>query len=370
MKISCPKDHLVERLSLAARAASTRPSLQIASGILIRAEDPEGPVELAATDRELALRVPLIADILEAGSLVLPSRLGLEVIRALPSDVIELTHDAVTGIVRIDSKGGSYQLHALRSDDFPPLPEIDHERVFEVDRASFIETAERVAKAASRDESRPALTGVLMQFESGHVTMAATDAYRMAVSELPLSDPLPGDMEAIVPRRAVEELPRIAQVAAGSKLKIAIEDKIVAFGLDDVWLTARRIEGQFPNFRSIRPSQFEHEAPASRTEVAEVVRRVGLFARNAAPIRLSFSAGQLQISARTPDVGEAVETIPARFEGEPLEIGFNAEYLRDGIDAVGSDELVFQLVNPTRPALLTNGEDDTFWYLIMPMRLT
>ncbi len=370
MKISCPKDHLVERLSLVARAASTRPSLQIASGILVRAEDPERPVELAATDRELALRVPLIADVLEVGSFVLPSRLGLEVIRSLPSDVVELSYDAATGMVRIDSKGGSYQLHALRADDFPALPEIDHEKVFEVDRASFVETAERVGRAASRDESRPALTGVLMKFEAGQVTMAATDAYRMAVKELPLSDPIPGDLEAIVPRRAVEELPRIAAVAAGSKLQVAVTDKIVAFGLDDVWLTARRIEGQFPNFRSIRPAQFEHQAPTSRSEAAEVVRRVGLFARNAAPIRLSFSPGELRISARTPDVGEAVETIPTRFEGEPLEIGFNAEYLRDGIDAVGSEDLVFQLVNPTRPALLTNGEDDSFWYLIMPMRLT
>ncbi len=368
MKISCPKDHLVERLSLAARAASTRPSLQIASGILVRAEDPEGAVELAATDRELALRVPLIADVIEPGSFVLPSRLGLEVIRALPSDVVELTHDASSGMVRIDSKGGSYQLHALRSDDFPALPEIDLERAFEVDRASFVETAERVGKAASRDESRPALTGVLMKFEAGHVTMAATDAYRMAVKELPLSDPIPEDLEAIVPRRAVEELPRIAAVADGSKLQIAVEDKVVAFGLGDIWLTARRIEGQFPNFRSIRPAQFEHEAPTSRAEAAEVVRRVGLFARNAAPIRLSFSPGELRISARTPDVGEAVETIPARYEGEPLEIGFNAEFLRDGIESAGGEEIRLRLIDPLRPGLIQGAGDD-FWYLIMPIRL-
>ncbi len=368
MKISCSKDHLAEKLAVAARGASTRASMQSAGGVLITATDPEAPVELAATDLELSLRVPLIAEVTEPGTAVLPARLAQEIVRLLPGAEATLEQVDGSGRLQIRAGGGEYALHTYSSEDFPRLPAIDHERVFELDRGVFSATLERVIRAASRDESRPVLTGVLVQIEPGRLTMAATDSYRLAVKETPLEDAVPEPLEAIVPSRALGELQRLVAGTTGA-VQVAVEQNGVAFGVDGVWLTSRRIEGQFPNFRQLVPETFEHDITVPRGEFAEIVRRVGVFARHTAPVRLCFEDGEVRVAAQTPDVGEARESLPVPFGGEAIEIGFNAEYLRDGIDVVAGDDLRVRLINPLRPALL-RGADDDFWYLLMPIRLS
>jgi DNA polymerase-3 subunit beta len=367
MRITCAKDHLVERLGTAARAASARASIQAASGVRIDAADGERPAELAATDLELSLRVPLECEVEDPGAVVLPARLAQEIVRVLPADRVTIESDTADGRVRIACGGGEYLLHTHPLDDFPRLPDIDPERVFSLDRGVFWGTAELVQRAASRDESRPVLTGILVHFEPDRLTMAATDSYRMAVKETRLEHPVPEPLEAIVPSRAIAELGRL--VPGGSEpLEVLVERNHVAFGIDGVWLTARRIEGQFPNFRQLKPDTFEHDVALPREELADVVRRVGIFARHNAPIRLSFSNGEVRVAASTPDLGEAHETIPAPFAGDGIEIGFNGDFLRDGVETVPGDEVHLHLITPLRPALLSAGTDD-FWYLIMPIRL-
>ena len=368
MKIHCSTDLLAHRLATAARATSTRASIQVAAGIRITAGNPEEPVELAATDLELSLRVPLDAEVEEPGAVVIPARLAQEVVRALKADRVTIASDGADGRVRITAGSGEYQLHTHPVDDFPRLPEIDPERVFDLDREAFLATLERVVRAASRDESRPVLTGVLVHFEPGRLTMAATDSYRLAVKETVIDNPIPEPLEAIIPARALAEVSRLATGSSDS-ISISVDRNQIAFGVDGIWMTARRIEGQFPNFRSLRPEGFEHDVRLPKDELAEVVKRVGVFARHNTPLRVAFSNGQLSISAQTPDVGEARETIPAPFGGDAFEIGFNADFLRDGIDAVVGDEAVLHLISPLRPALVT-GVDDDFWYLIMPIRLS
>jgi DNA polymerase-3 subunit beta len=231
-----------------------------------------------------------------------------------------------------------------------------------------VQTLERVVRAASRDESRPVLTGVLIQFEPGRLTMAATDSYRLAMKEAPLEDGAPEALEAIVPHRALNELQRLVGGTTGD-LQVSIQPNGVAFGVDDVWLTSRRIDGTFPNFRSLVPDTFEHEIVVPRGEFHDIVRRVGVFARHTAPLRLRFAEGETRVAAQTPDVGEARESLPTPVSGEPIEIGFNADYLRDGVETVAGDDLRIRLINPLRPALL-RGVDDDFWYLLMPIRLS
>ncbi len=367
MKIHCSTEHLAERLATAARATSTRASIQVAAGVRITATSSEEPGELAATDLELSLRVPIEFEVEQPGSAVVPARLAQEVVRSLRSDRVTLEADPAGGRVQITAGTGVYGIHTHPVDDFPKLPEIDPERVFEVDRAAFTATVERVIRATSKDESRPVLTGALLQIEPGRLTMAATDSYRLAVKETVLTDEVPEPIEAIIPARALAEVTRLA--TGSGPISVSADRNQIAFGVDGVWLTARRIEGQFPNFRSLRPEGFEHEVRLPRGELADVVRRVGVFARHNAPLRLGFSNGEVSISAQTPDVGEARETIPAPFGGEPFEIGFNVDFLRDGIDTASGDEIVFQLISPLRPAVVTGTEDD-FWYLIMPIRLS
>jgi DNA polymerase-3 subunit beta len=195
--------------------------------------------------------------------------------------------------------------------------------------------------------------------------MAATDSYRLAVKETSMGSSGP-DLDAIVPARALGELTRIAQGASG--IQLGVQENQVIFATDGILLTTRRIEGQFPNYRQLLPETFEHELALPRDELLDVVRRVSVMAQRNAPIRMRFAEGELTVSAQTQDVGEARETMPAPFSADPLEIGFNPEFLRDGIDSVEGDELRLKLISSLRPAVL-QGEGDDFSYLIMPIRL-
>jgi DNA polymerase-3 subunit beta len=195
--------------------------------------------------------------------------------------------------------------------------------------------------------------------------MAATDSYRLAVKETAMSAPGP-ELDAIVPARALMELSRVAQGA--SELHLGLQENQVLFTSDSILLTTRRIEGQFPNYHQLLPESFESEVTLPRDELLEVVRRVSVMAQRNAPLRLRFAEGELTVSAQTQDVGEAHETMPAAFSGEALDIGFNPEFLRDGIESVDGDELRLKLISPLRPAVL-QGTGNDFSYLIMPIRL-
>jgi DNA polymerase-3 subunit beta len=195
--------------------------------------------------------------------------------------------------------------------------------------------------------------------------MAATDSYRLSVKETAVEGTVP-ELEAIVPARALGELARIAQ--EGEKLELAVHENQVIFSTGGALLTTRRIDGQFPNYKQLVPESFDHELPLPREELLDVVRRVSVMAQRNSPLRLRFADGELTVSAQTQDVGEARESLPVPFSGEPLEIGFNAEFLRDGIESVLGDQLRLKLISPLRPAVL-QGEGDDFLYLIMPIRL-
>jgi DNA polymerase-3 subunit beta len=204
-----------------------------------------------------------------------------------------------------------------------------------------------------------------MRFEPGKLVMAATDSYRLSVKETPLEGTVP-ELEAIVPARALGELTRIAQ--AGGKIELGVHENQVVFATGDAWLTTRRIDGQFPNYKQLVPEAFDHEIALPRDELLDVVRRVAVMAQRNSPIRLRFADGELTVSAQTQDVGEARESLPAAFSGEPLEIGFNAEFLRDGIESVIGEQARLKLISPLRPGLI-QGEGDDYLYLIMPIRL-
>ena len=285
--------------------------------------------------------------------------------RVLPADEVTIEHLPAEGVVQIACGAASYRLHTFSTEDFPRLPDVELAQLHTVDSAALLDTVTRVSRAASRDESRPVLTGILVRFEGGTIVMAATDSYRMSVKETAVEGQLP-DLEAIVPARALAELQRIA--GGADELQLGVHENHVVFGADGTWLTTRRIDGQFPNYRQLRPEAFEHEVPVARDELAEVVRRVSVMAQRNSPLRLRFADGELTISAQTQDVGEAKESLPVQFSGEPLEIGFNADFLRDGVDSVDGDQAVLKLISSLRPALIT-GEGDDFWYLIMPIRL-
>jgi DNA polymerase III subunit beta len=362
MKLTCSRDQLVEKLGIVGRALSTRSSVQVLSGLLLRAEGES--LGLAATDMELSIRTSLDADVGEEGVVVVPGRLLVDLSRLLPEAEVEIEHRSGEGLLSVVCGSASYQLHTYSAEDFPRLPSVET-GTFAVARDAFLETVEKVARSASRDESRPVLTGILIRFGGGKLIMAATDSYRLAVKESSLTGDAP-EVEAIVPARALSELSRLP--AEGDEIAVGLDENHAVFGAGDVWLTSRRIDGQFPDYQQLVPDEYEHTLTLDRSELLDVIRRVGVMAQRNQPLRLSFADGELTISARTQDVGEAKETMPAPFSGEPLEIGFNAEFLRDGVESVSADEIELKLISPLRPGLL-KSENEAFQYLIMPIRL-
>jgi DNA polymerase III subunit beta len=363
LRITVSKDELASRLAIVARGVSTRTAVLVLSGIQLRAQD--GRLHLAATDMEVSLRTELECSVDGEGSVVVPGRLLLDISRSLPDSDVTIEHKPEEAVVVVTSGTANYRLHTYSSEDFPRLPDVELSSLHTVDRDALIDTVARVGRSASRDESRPVLTGILVRFEPGKIVMAATDSYRLAVKETPVEGTLP-DLEAIIPARALQELARIA--AGTDDLQLGLQENHVVFGADGTWLTTRRIDGQFPNYRQLLPEQFDHELVLPRDELLEVVRRVSLMAQRNSPLRLRFAEGELTVSAVTQDVGEARESLPAPFTGDAMEIGFNAEFLRDGLESVEADSIKFKLISPLRPAVL-EGDSDDYVYLIMPIRL-
>ena len=363
LRITCTKDDLVQGLSVVGRAVSTRTAIQILSGILLEAHGED--LRLAATDMELSLRATVNARVEGDGAIVLPGRTFVDIARLLPGDEVTIEHSAAESVVHIGSGSASYTLHTYNAEDFPRLPELGDAQTFEVDREALLETITRVARAASRDEARPVLTGVLVQFTGDKLVMAATDSYRLAVKETSLAAPAP-ELEAIVPSRALQELARVAGDA--DEVAVGVLENQVLFSVGGVWLTTRRIDGQFPNYRQLLPETFEHELTVHRAELLDVVRRASVMIQRATPLQLRFADGEVTVVARTHEVGESQESMPVAYSGEPLEIGFNAEFLREGLESVEGEDVRLKLISPLRPAILTDEGED-FTYLVMPIRL-
>jgi len=366
LKLTTKRDELASKLSIVSRAVSTRAATQALSGILLNADEDE--VVLAATDGEMGLRTALKATAATAGSVLLPGRLLSELARSLGDDSVEIELRESERDVEIRSGGSSFHLRVLPVEDFPNLPAEGAEPL-RIPAAALADTVELVARAASRDDMRPVLTGVLVTASGQEMTMVATDSYRLAVKRTELESPIGGDLEANIPAKALRELGRLVTADGLDEVAVSLLPNQAVFRAGGILLNTRLIDGQFPNFRQLLPESYEHDVRLPRPEFLDVVRRVSQLAQRNAPLRLSFSPGELKVSASTPDVGDAEEAMPAAFDGDPLEIGFNPEFLRDGIESVEGDEVMLRLISPLRPGLLQPVDNEDFRYLVMPIRL-
>jgi DNA polymerase-3 subunit beta len=369
MKLTAAGSDLLATVQTVARVASTRSAVQALSGVQLVADG--SGVELRATDMEVGLRVPLTAQVQREGTVVLPARLFLDVVRNLKDlgGEVSLELRAEQQDVELTAGSARYHLRTLRAEDFPTLPEPGGDQVVTVPAAAFVQTIEKVSRSASKDETRPILTGILVSASAGELRMVATDSYRLSVKETQLDPPIEGTFEANVPARALDELKSVVANSGAEEIRVAQRANQVVFQAGGVVLSSRLIDGQFPNYRQLLPETFEHELTVAGDELGAVVRRISLMAQKNAPLRLSFREGELTVSAQTPDVGEASEPLPIPFAGEPFEIGFNPEFLRDGLESIGAQDVVLKLISPLRPGLLETADGSGFLYLIMPIRL-
>lgn len=363
MKFRCERDVLVEALSTVGRATSGRGgSLPVLAGAHVELVGDR--LRLLGTDLELTISQVVEVNGEQDGVAVLPARLATDVVRALePGAVtVEISDDAA----EISSGRSQFSLRTIPAGDFPRPTEPEGEAVV-LPAKELAQALRQVVPAASSDDSRPILTGVLLAAEGSGVRLVATDSYRLAVRDLPGANVLPEGQRVLLPSRALSELTRL--LTGADELTLRLGERDASFEVGKARLTTRVIEGEFPNYRSLIPASHPNRLRVGRAEFLDAVRRVRLLARESTPVRLVMKPDGLDLTAITQDVGEAHESIDASYEGAELTVAFNPEYLLDGLEVTPADEVTLDTLDARNPAVLRGSSDD-FLYLLMPVRVS
>lgn len=362
MKFRCDRDLLSEALQTVQRGVSTRPGIPALTGVLMTVG--EGELALTTTDLEVTTEVRVPVDVREDGTALVPARLLADMVKALAPDAVDFETDGSQAKVSCRSFEGT--LRCLAAEDFPAVREVDGVKVT-AEAAAFAEAVSQVARAASRDEARPVLTGVLIEANREGLTLVATDSYRLAVRELQATGD--GEAKALVPERALAEAGRAAGGEEKGQVELVIGEAQTAFRVGTLRMTSRLIEGEFPNFRQLLPEPGQNRLATGRVDLLEAVRRVGLLARESSPVRLELNALGVRLSSSSPDLGGAVEAVEGAYEGDELTVAFNPTYLGDGLSAASADRVTVELRDGLKPALIKGQGEDAYTYLVMPVRL-
>ncbi len=364
MKFRCERDVLSEALATAGRAVSSRGgSLPVLAGL--RLELQGDALSITGSDLDLTINVQLEVAGADDGVIVIPSKLVSDVVRSLSSGAVEL--EVKDSDAHISGGRSDFTLRTIPAEEFPKVTPVDGDGVT-LEVGEFALALKQVVSAASTDDSRPILTGVLMTTEGAGLRLVATDSYRLSVRDLPGTSILDDDQEVLVPSRALGELSRV--LGDKETVTITLGEREASFSSGNVTLTTRLIEGVFPNYRGLIPSDHPNNLIVNRSELLDAVRRVRLLAQESTPLRLAMSADGVELIAVTQDVGEAHESIEANYEGEDLTVAFNPEYLLNGVDVAPGEEIRLETVDALKPAVLRVVGDEDFLYLLMPVRVS
>ena len=363
MKFRCERDVLADALATAGRAATGRTgTLPVLTGL--RLELVGDKLTVTGTDLELTIQLEAEVGGERDGGVVLPARLSADIVRSLSAGRVEVSVDGDD--VSIAGGRSQFAVRPLSFDDYPRLSAPASSAVT-LPSAEVGESLRQVVRAASTDEARPILTGVMLAAEAEGLRMVATDSYRLAVRDLPGASVLGADQKVLVPGRALSELQRL--VGNASELTLRLGEREATFEVGTTRLTTRLIEGEFPNYRQLIPPSYPNKLTVARDALTEAIRRVKILARDATPIRLQMTAESLRLTAITQDVGNAVEELDARLEGNELTVAFNPDYFASGVEAVGSDEVTLETLDALKPAVLRGVDRPEYLYLLMPVRV-
>jgi DNA polymerase-3 subunit beta len=381
VKFRCERDSLVEVLSIAGRAASTRSAASMALGG-VRIESSANQLAVVGTDLDLTVHVSAEAIGIADGVCVAPAKLLVDIVRSLEP-----------GAVTIESEGEKIEIGAARSrfslrtfpvDDFPSLPAPPKPATF-LAAGSLAAALRQVVRAASSDDARPLLTGVLLAAEGTGVRLVATDSYRLAMRDIEGSDALADGAQILVPARALSELQKLPALGMTAKeadagsgadgeaptIGLSVGEHDVTFTAGGVQVSTRLLDGSYPDYRQLIPAEYPNRLHVGKDSLLDALRRVRLLVRdNTTPVRLAMRPGGVDLTVVSQEVGDASETVDADFEGTDLTIAFNPTYLIDGVEAVSGDEVLLETVDATKPATVRAAEETNFRYLLMPVRVS
>jgi DNA polymerase-3 subunit beta len=375
VKFRVERDVLAEAVAWAARSLPARPPVPVLAGLMLDARD--GRLVLSSFDYEVSARVEVAADITDPGVALVSGRLLADISRSLPARPVDVTTDGAKVVVTCGSS--RFTLLTLPVEDYPALPEMPGASG-SLRGDVFAAAVSQVSVAAGRDDTLPVLTGVRLEIEGERITMAATDRYRLAVRDLAWTPEQSGlSAVALVPARTLSDTAKA--LATADKVTVALAgatggEGLVGFEGGGRRTTSRLLDGEFPKYKSLLPSESASVATVETASLVESVRRVALVAERNTPIRLSFTAGELTLEAGTGDEAQASESLDAALDGDDISIAFNPAYLLDGLGALDAPQAELRFTSSTRPAVLAGKETaedtagDDYRYLLMPVRLS
>ena len=369
MKLRSERDTLVEALTTAGRAVSSRGgALPVLSGV--RLEVRGDRLLVAGSDLDLTVQVDVGIGSGTDGVCVIPARLAADIVRSLEPGAVMF--EAGDDEVRITSGRSQFAVRMLPAGDFPRLPAAAGDAAGEavtLAGGQFADALRQVVRAASSDDARPILTGVLMAAEPTGLRLVATDSYRLAVRDLPGTTVLGEGQHVLVPSKALSELQRL--LTSGQEVILRLGEHDATFEVGGVRLTTRLIEGEFPNYRQLIPSSYPNRLVVAKDALLDAVRRVKLLVRDATtPVRVALRSDVIVLTVVSTEVGQASEEIDAKYEGAEMTVAFNPTYMMEGVEAVVGDEILLETLDALRPAVIRSVEGDEYMYLLMPVRVS
>lgn len=364
MKFRCERDVLVEALATASRAVSGRGgALPVLSGL--RCELKGDQLCVTGSDLDLTITVDLTVSGSGDGEIVIPSKLAVDIVKSLEPGAVSI--ETEESEAKISCGRSQFSVHLIPAEEYPQIAMAESEPLTLV-ASEFTDALRQVVPAASTDDSRPILTGVLLAAEGTGLRLVSTDSYRLAVRDLPGTAVLADGQNVLVPGRALNELNRV--ISAAETLTLILGERDATFIVGSTRLTTRLIDGDFPNYRGLIPQNQPNRLTIGRSQLIEAVRRVKLMAREATPVRITIREGGVDLVAITQDVGQAHEELDGSYQGEELTVAFNPDYLLAGLEVTPGDEVSLETVDALKPALLRSLDTVDFLYLLMPVRVS
>lgn len=364
MKFSVAKEKLLEGLQTVQNVVSTRTTLPILSNVLIRAED--GRLSFTTNDLDVGMSCSIDGNVEKAGGTTLPARRLAGIVKELPSAEVEIEVDG-RNVASLRCGQSFFKMMGLSEEEFPALPKLENAKVFTLKQRDLKDGLRKTSYAISTDETRYVLNGILFSFRENKLTMVATDGRRLALVDLELEFPRSQEGDIIIPTKCVNELQRL--LGEEGELKMLVGENQVAFEVNGRTLVSKLVEGNYPNYRQVIPPETKERVTIERELLLTAVRRVALLSSEKSnSVKLNFSKNNLEITANTPEIGEAHESIPVQYKGKEFSIAFNPVFLQDPLRALPDEEVHLDLIDEMSPGVLKIATP--FLYVLMPMRIS
>ncbi len=364
MKFTISKDVFLEGLQKVQHVVSSRTTLPILSNVLLVAKG--GRLIFTTTDLDVGITGSVEASVEKEGATTLPAKRLVSIVKELPSSEVQVTVDA-KNYATIKSGPSTFKIIGLSDSEFPPLPDFQGAKTFKIPQAELKNGLKKTAFAISTDETRYVLNGIFASFREGKLALVATDGRRLAMADMDLEFPASHETDVIIPSKAVQEIQRL--LGDSGEVEVKLSDSQISFTVGDTFLASKLIEGNYPNYRQVIPGDSNERVVIAREHLLETVRRVSLLSSDKSnSVKLIFTENQIEVTANSPDVGEAQETLEVGYTGPDMQIAFNPEFLQAPLRALDTDNVYLDLIDEMSPGVLRI--DGSFLYVLMPMRVT